>query len=166
MNPIILRAGGVLLAATLAPLASVAVSPAAIAAAAQPAPAVDADAAGLAARGYDVTAYFTAGRAIRGTGAHQLRHDGAMFRFASAAALERFKANPAAYAPTFGGYCAWAVSQGYIAPGDPQQWAIVDGRLYLNFNARAKASWDADRPAAIKRGTGNWPAVLTRNQNS
>ena len=80
--------------------------------------------------------------------------------------LAKFQADPTAYEPQFGGYCAWAVSQGYVAPGDPGQWKIVDGRLYLNFNARAKELWEADQADAIERGNANWPGVLTKNQDN
>lgn len=134
--------------------------------AATPTPAVNVDAAGVAIGGYDPVAYFTEGRPVEGKAAHQLRYNGATWRFASAESLAKFKADPAAFAPQFGGYCAWAVSQGYIAPGDPEQWKIVDGKLYLNFNARAKELWEADQADAIKRGHANWPGVLTKNQDT
>ena len=101
-----------------------------------------------------------------GSAAFEVDHSGATRRFASAESKAAFEADPASYAPQFGGYCAWAVSRGYVAPGDAEQWAIVDGKLYLNFNARAKELWDADRAEAIMRGVANWPAVLTKNQNT
>jgi hypothetical protein len=150
----------------LAAIGLAAAIPASAPAFAKPAPEINAEADGLAVQGYDVTAYFLKGRPVRGSAAHQLQFKGANWRFASAESLERFKADPAAYAPQFGGYCAWAVSQGYIAPGDPTQWKIVDGKLYLNFNARAKELWEADQADAIKRGQANWPTVLTANQDS
>lgn len=144
---------------------SLATVPVAVPAASKPAPMVYIASDGLAAGGYDVTAYFTQGKAVRGSAKHELMLRGATWRFASAQSQARFQANPAAYAPQFGGYCAWAVSQGYIASGDPEQWKIVDGKLYLNFNARAKDLWEADQADAIKRGHANWPKVLTNNQN-
>ena len=140
--------------------------PAAALAASHPAPAVYSASDGLAAGGYDVTAYFSEGKAVRGSDSHELMLQGVTWRFASAEAKARFQANPNAYAPQFGGYCAWAVSQGYLASGDPEQWKIVDGKLYLNFNARAKELWEADQAAAIGRGNANWPAVLTKNQDN
>lgn len=144
---------------------SLATVSAAVPAASKPAAAVYVASDGLAARGYDVTAYFTQGKAVRGSAKHELMLRGATWRFASAEAQARFQADPAAYAPQFGGYCAWAVSQGYIASGDPDQWKIVNGKLYLNFNARAKELWEADQADAIKRGHANWPGVLTKNQD-
>ena len=144
-----------LLAATLPSAASAATSPE-----------ISVEADHLAARGYDVTAYFLQGKPVRGSKAHQLQYKGATWLFASAEALGKFKADPAAFEPQFGGYCAWAVSQHYLAPGDPNYWKIVDGKLYLNANARAKELWEAEQAEAIARGKANWPAVLTDNQDN
>lgn len=140
--------------------------PAAAPAAAEAAPEISVAADKLAAGGYDVTAYFLRGMPVRGSTAHQLEYKGATWRFASAETLERFRADPTAFAPQFGGYCAWAVSQAYLAPGDPKQWKIVGGKLYLNANARAKQLWEADQADAIVRGHANWPGVLTHNQDT
>jgi len=133
--------------------------------AAPAAPAVRLDSAGLAAQGYDPVAFFTEGKPVKGSASHELKWSAAKWRFASAQSLAAFKADPAHYAPQFGGYCAWAVSQHYLAPGDPNFWKIVDGKLYLNANARAKQLWEADQAEAIARGHANWPTVLTDNQD-
>lgn len=134
--------------------------------AAQSAPEISAAKSGLAVGGYDPVAYFRDGRPVQGSGSYQLQFKGAVWRFASADSLKRFQEQPSAYAPQFGGYCAWAVSQHYLAPGDPLQWKLVGGKLYLNANARAKMLWEADQDAAIARGHANWPAVLTDNQEN
>src|SRR5687767_923995 len=94
---------------------------------AKPAAPVSTDQSHVAIGGFDPTAYFTAGKAVRGSASHQLRWNGATWRFASAKARATFAASPERYVPQFGGYCAWAVSQNYIAPGDGTQWKIVDG---------------------------------------
>jgi YHS domain-containing protein len=133
--------------------------------AATPAPAVYTASDSLGARGYDPVAYFTQGKPVKGSATHQMEWGGAKWRFASAQSLETFKADPARFAPQFGGYCAWAVSQHYLAPGDPNFWKIVDGKLYLNANARAKELWEADQAESIVRGHANWPEVLTDNQD-
>ena len=152
------------LLAILAAIAAALVS--APAAATPAAPAVYANSDGLGAQGYDPVAFFTESKPVKGSATHQLEWSGARWRFASARSLAAFKADPARYAPQFGGYCAWAVSQHYLAPGDPNFWKIVDGKLYLNANARAKQLWEADQAEAIARGHRNWPAVLTDNQDS
>jgi YHS domain-containing protein len=135
------------------------------AAAASSAPPVSADESGLAIRGYDPVAFFTLGKPQAGSPKITYKYQGATWRFASAENLATFKSAPIHYAPQFGGYCAWAVSQHYLAPGDPNYWKIVDGKLYLNANARAKELWEADQADAIARGHANWPAVLTDNQD-
>jgi hypothetical protein len=150
----------------LAILTAIAAALVSIPAAAAPAPAVYVSSGDLAAQGYDPVAFFTEGRPVKGSATHQLEWSGAKWRFASAQSLAAFKADPARYAPQFGGYCAWAVSQHYLAPGDPNFWKIVNGKLYLNANGRAKQLWEADQASAIARGHANWPAVLTDNQDS
>ena len=121
---------------------------------------------GVAIKGYDPVAFFTIGKPQEGRAEHSFVYEGATWRFASAENLAAFKSDPARFAPQFGGYCAWAVSQHYLAPGDPNYWKVVDGKLYLNANARAKELWEADQVAAIKSGHANWPAVLSDNQDS
>ena len=116
----------------------------------------------VAAGGYDVVAYFTQGRPVEGSDQFSTTYKGATFRFASAANLAKFKAGPAAYAPQYGGYCAWAVANGYTAKGDPRQWRIVGGKLYLNYNADIQARWVKDIGGFIRKADANWPAVLDK----
>ena len=71
-----------------------------------------------------------------------------------------FAADPEKYAPQYGGYCAWAVSQGYTASTDPEAWKIVDGKLYLNYSKSVQQTWEQDIPGNIAAGDGNWPKVL------
>ena len=114
----------------------------------------------LGAGGYDVVAYFTDGRPVEGDARYTYDWQGATWRFANAENLERFKAEPAKYAPQYGGYCAWAVSQGYTASADPQAWRVVDGKLYLNYSLDVQQQWQGDVPGNIAKGDANWPGVL------
>jgi len=116
----------------------------------------------VAVSGYDPVAYFTDGQPVRGSTAFRINHQGFEYRFASAQHLAAFRANPAHYAPQYGGYCAWAVSQGYTAAGNPNNWRIVDGRLYLNYNDEIQTRWERDIPGHIRSANGNWPNVLSR----
>ncbi|MBS0375608.1 MAG: YHS domain protein [Proteobacteria bacterium] len=126
----------------------------------QIAPIAPIDAAqGLAVRGYDPVAYFADGQARPGSPRIEWRWQGVRWRFTSLAHRRAFEADPARYAPQFGGYCALAVSLGRVAEGDPAQWAVVDGKLFLNNNARAKAAWDEDRSGNIARADRNWPRI-------
>lgn len=71
----------------------------------------------------------------------------------------QFVADSSHYAPQYGGYCAFAVANGTTAHGSPQQWAIVNDRVYLNNNVLAKALWDRDRPGHTRAADVNWPAI-------
>lgn len=110
--------------------------------------------------GYDAVSFFDEAGRVKGVKAHSTVYEGAEFRFANAENLAKFKADPAAYAPQYGGYCAWAVSQGYTAKGDPKHARIVDGKLYLNYNKSIQEKWDADRANFITLADENWPTVL------
>lgn len=114
---------------------------------------------GLALRGYDAVAYFTHGVPQRGSEAFTTQWRGAEWRFVSEAHRDAFLEDPEAYAPQYGGYCAWAVSQGYTAPINPHAWAIVDGRLYLNASTRVQRRWARDPAGHIERADANWPEL-------
>ena len=112
--------------------------------------------------GYDPVAYFIEGKPVEGKKDFTYAWNGVTWRFANAKNLDAFKTNPEAYAPQYGGYCAWAVSQGYTAKGDPKAWSIVGGKLYLNYNADVKKTWEKDPSGHIVKGDGNWPKVLDK----
>jgi len=114
----------------------------------------------LALDGYDPVAYFRTGTPAKGTAAHTATWSGATWQFGSAENKAAFEANPASFAPQYGGYCAWAVSEGYTAKGDPNYWRIVDGKLYVNYDASVQRNWEKNIPGHIAKGDGNWPAVL------
>ena len=116
----------------------------------------------LAVSGYDPVAYFTDGKPVEGSAAFEHKWNGATWRFASAKNLEAFKADPQAYAPQYGGYCAWAVSQGYTASSDPNAWRIVGRKLYLNYNREVQQTWEKDAAGNIVKADGNWPKVLEK----
>jgi len=83
----------------------------------------------LAVSGHDPVAYFTQGKPVKGNSEFSFDYQGVEWRFSSLENMQAFKAAPDEYAPQYGGYCAWAVSQGYTASADPDNWRIVDGKL-------------------------------------
>jgi hypothetical protein len=117
---------------------------------------------GVAVRGTDVVAYFTEGRPVAGSPAFTHAWLGVTWRFATAANRDAFAADPERYAPAYGGFCAWAVAQGYTAPVDPRAWRIVDGRLYLNYDASVQRTWERDIGGNIRKADANWPRIASR----
>lgn len=114
----------------------------------------------VAVSGYDPVAYFTEGKPVEGRSDLELTWNGVTWRFSNAANLAAFKADPKTYAPQYGGYCAWAVSQGYTASTDPTAWRIVDNKLYLNYSHGVQKQWEQDIAGNIVKGDANWPGVL------
>jgi hypothetical protein len=123
-------------------------------------PQVYSDDTGRAIRGYDAVAYFTEGAAREGSPEFSLQWMDATWLFASAENRDAFAADPEAYAPQFGGYCAYAVAKGSAVEADPRIWAIVEGKLYLNLGAGVQKKWEADRTALIAGARNRWPSVL------
>ncbi|WP_136441357.1 YHS domain-containing (seleno)protein [Pacificoceanicola onchidii] len=115
---------------------------------------------GVAIDGSDAVAYFDNKGPVAGSAAHSVDWNGATWHFVSAENAALFKANPEAYAPQFGGYCAYAASLGYLAPTQPEAWTIYEGKLYLNANLRARELWLKDVPGNIAKGEVNWPGIL------
>jgi YHS domain-containing protein len=114
----------------------------------------------VAIEGYDPVAYFLENKAVEGKKAHKLDWQSATWQFASAENKALFEANPDKYAPQYGGYCAWAVSQNTTASIDPDQFSIVDGKLYLNYDKEVKTMWLVDTTKHISVGDTNWPLLL------
>lgn len=114
----------------------------------------------VAVGGYDPVAYFTDNMPVKGDSRFVAPFKGAQWHFASAANRDRFIADPERYAPQYGGYCAWAVSEGGTASADPMLWKIVDGKLYLNYDASVQKKWESDIAGHIVKADRNWPGVL------
>ncbi|MCP5151684.1 MAG: YHS domain-containing protein [Ectothiorhodospiraceae bacterium] len=114
---------------------------------------------GAAVHGYDVVAYFTEGRPVEGDAALGAQHEGVTYHFASAANRDAFRTDPTRYVPQYGGYCAFGTAMGRKFDGDPNAWSIVDGKLYLNLNAKVQARWKENIPGFIRGADNNWPII-------
>ena len=115
---------------------------------------------GMAIGGYDPVAYFAENGPVKGDAQFTSVHDGATFQFATAENKALFDSDPSAYAPQYGGYCAYAVSRGYTATTVPEAWSIYEGKLYLNFSKSVRALWATNKSGNVEAGDANWPDVL------
>ena len=113
-----------------------------------------------AIRGYDTVAYFTDARAVPGLDAHSTEWNGARWKFASAEHLALFKASPEKYAPQYGGYCAFGVAQDHLVGVEPDKFKIIDGKLYLNYNAKVQDAWLKDPDGFIRQADTKYPQLL------
>jgi len=114
----------------------------------------------VAIKGYDPVAYFTQSKPVQGSAEFEYLWNRAKWRFANVEHRDLFKADPEKYAPRYGGYCAYAVSQGKTADIDPDAWTIFEGRLYLNLNKEVQGLWEKNMRGYIHEADENWPRML------
>ena len=125
-------------------------------------PPVNMTSKGVAIKGYDPVAYFSDNGPVRGVPEFKYVWKSAEWRFASSDHLEMFKKDPEKYAPGYGGYCAYAISQGRTADIDPGAWTISEGKLYLNLDKDVQRLWEKDMQKYIRKADENWPRMLSK----
>ena len=115
-----------------------------------------------AINGYDAVAYFTEGKPVKGQDAFTFTWMDAKWKFASQANLDRFKADPARYAPQYGGYCAFGVAKGDLVKVEPEQFTVRNGKLYLNYDADIQQQWRQDPERFIRDADAKFNELLKR----
>ncbi len=115
---------------------------------------------GVIIDGYDPVAFFTEKKAVHGDNKYQTTYAGAVYYFVSDKNLKNFVKNPEKYAPQYGGFCAMAMSMGHLQLIDVNLFQVVDGKLYLQRNAKAVGMWKKMGPKmVIMKANENWPKV-------
>jgi YHS domain-containing protein len=127
---------------------------------------LNASSTGLALQGYDPVAYFTEGEPTPGNWKITSSYNDATYRFASEEHKAAFEANPEAYLPQYGGYCAFGAAMGFKFDGDPHQWKIVDGELFLNISKDIQERWLTDVPGFIKTADAKWTDIADKDPAS
>ena len=115
---------------------------------------------GAAILGYDAVAYFTDDKPAKGNPKFQSEYEGAKYYFASAEHKALFDANPAKYAPAYGGFCGYAASVGKVRPANPLVWSIVDGQLIVQHTKGAVELWEKDVKGNKAKADTNWPRLV------
>jgi YHS domain-containing protein len=119
---------------------------------------------GLALHGFDPVAYFTQNKAIKGEPFLTASYQGVTYQFASKEDQAAFQANPEKYVPQYGGFCAFATSEGVKADIDPYAFAINDGKLYVNYSDKALQAYQADVKGNTEKADHNWPEVAKQSK--
>ncbi|MBN9671565.1 YHS domain-containing (seleno)protein [Roseibium aggregatum] len=114
---------------------------------------------GAAIGGTDPVAYFTEGKPVAGTDEFTAKYDDVTWKFSSAENRDKFLAEPAKYAPQYGGFCAFGAAMGFKVPVVPEAWSIVDGKLYLNNSLKVQERFETDVPGFINKATLNWEII-------
>jgi hypothetical protein len=110
----------------------------------------------LALKGYDPVAYFAEGRPVLGKEEFEYAWDEVRYRFASDGNMSTFRDDPDRYAPQFAGSCAMGMSKGVKLEADPENWLILDGRLFVFYSADARARFKTDAKTLATAADGNW----------
>lgn len=111
---------------------------------------------GLGVDGYDVVAYFTRNKALKGKAKHQSEFGGRTWRFANAKHKQQFDAEPEKYLPVYGGHCAYGASKGYLVRGEPKAWTVHKDKLYLNYSIAVRNTWKRNIDGNITRANRHW----------
>ena len=120
---------------------------------------------GFAIAGFDPVAYFTEGGPVPGTPEWTYEWRDAVWLFSTEHHRDLFASDPEAYAPQYGGWCAYGVSghkdgPGYGAETRPQDsWSIIDGKLYFNWNPAIADRFRSQYTQLVDDADGYWPDV-------
>jgi len=117
---------------------------------------------GIAIRGFDTVAYFTQGKSVKGSTDFEVAWSGATWQFSSQEHADLFKSDPEAYAPQYGGYCAYGVAQDYLVKIEGEQWKIEEGKLYLNYDKKVQRTWTRDIPGYISSANSKFDSLLKK----
>ncbi|MEW6270777.1 MAG: YHS domain-containing (seleno)protein [Thermodesulfobacteriota bacterium] len=123
------------------------------------------DRGGIALQGWDPVSYFPEGGAEprQGDAGITAEHEGRRYRFVSTANRDRFVADPGRYEPQYGGWCAYAVANGYKFEVDPQSYLVEDGRLLLFYRGMLGDAREEFQNEGVAQGVAkadaNWPAL-------
>ena len=124
--------------------------------------AVALDKTGVAIQGYDPVAFFTDNKPVKGDEKFLLKHDGAIYFFASKEHKDLFKAAPAKYIPDFGGYCAYGVSRNKLVEIDVDAFQIVDGKLLLQYSKGVRDDFNKDTSGNLVKADANWVGLVNK----
>jgi YHS domain-containing protein len=118
----------------------------------------------VAIQGYDPVAYFIQKKAVKGKTTIATNYEGVIYNFSSQANKDLFLKNPENYEPQYGGWCAFAMGDyGKKVEVDPQTFKILDGKLYLFYNAyfnNTLKSWNKDEVNLKKKADANWKKLI------
>ena len=113
----------------------------------------------IAISGYDPVAYHKAGEPTKGKADFKVEYNDVVWKFSSAENKAAFEADPAKFAPAYGGWCAVGTSKGKKIPTQPHLFKVVDGQLYLNSSDGAHNLFLENETSMIDTADQNWPGI-------
>ena len=119
---------------------------------------------GLAVKGYDVVAYFTQNKAVKGNANFSTTVEGVTYHFSNAANRDQFQKDYKKFEPQYGGWCAYAMgSSGEKVEIDPETFKIESGKLYLFYHTwinNTLSKWNKDETKLRLSADKNWQTIF------
>jgi len=115
-----------------------------------------------AIRGYDPVAYHLEQKPVKGDSLYSFEYRDSTWHFSSEENLDTFRRDPERYAPQYGGFCAYAMSRGFVVSTDPDAWTIVEGKLYLNYSPGVRNTWLKDVPGYVEKADRHWQKKISQ----
>ena len=117
---------------------------------------------GIAINGYDVVGYFVENAPVKGSEQFTSEYGEVLWRFSSAENQAKFEDEPTQYLPQYGGYCAYAMSHGFVVDTVPEAFSVINGKLYLNYSLGVRETWLEDTDRFIEEADRQWVKKLTK----
>ena len=117
---------------------------------------------GQALKGFDPVAFFKDAKPVIGKKEFAYKWKDATWLFSTNENLNAFVENPEKYSPQYGGYCAYGTSQGHKAPVDPKIWAVINNKLYFNYNSDVQKLWNKDKENLIIIADKKWEEIKNK----
>lgn len=120
------------------------------------------DKSGIAIQGYDPVAFFTDHRPVKGSTEFVVKHEGAIYLFASKEHRGLFLKDSKMYEPGYGGYCAYGVSRDKLVDVDVNAFQIVDGKLLMQYSKGVRDDFNEDAKGNLAKANANWVKLLEK----
>jgi len=118
---------------------------------------------GVILHGYDAVAYFSQMKPVKGDAKYFARYNGATYWFSSEQNQTMFKDHPEMFAPLYGGFGSYGISQNKFHPVNPELFQIIDGHLILHHTPEDYTEFNKDAAGNISKANTNWPELVKKN---
>jgi YHS domain-containing protein len=113
---------------------------------------------GCMLQGYDAVALYNNSE-MKGMATFESQYQGGKYWFINAENKKSFDAKPDQYAPLYGGFCAFAITEGNLRPIQIWTHKVTDGHLVLQHNGKALKLWNFREHHNFKKAQKNWPDI-------
>ncbi|MBT8120571.1 MAG: YHS domain-containing protein [Gammaproteobacteria bacterium] len=115
--------------------------------------------------GADVVAYFTENRYVQGSADHRSEYQDVDFYFSSAGNKALFDADPTAYIPQYGGYCANGIVFGIPWGGNAEDFIVHQDKLYIFGGEISKQAFLLDLDNNLALSDRYWQEEVNGNNS-